>query len=126
MKLKNYRWLGYLLPQTTILPLVYLGTLEEEKAIALEFWIAPIMLYVLFVCFSNIVSSKTKTEYEKVKRNVMSGFITYVILTVYVGMNLLKHPTFSEQTILVALFIVLQLIQYGVIGWRVRSWIKSI
>lgn len=125
MKKIKYAWLVYLLPQLALLPLVYIGTTGEKSGIPLEFWISPIMLYVLYVCFSNIHRSTTKEAFGKVKRNTYSGFITYTILTIYVGMKLFKNPMFMEQTLFVVLYIAIQVIQYGCIIWNIYQTNKK-
>lgn len=115
MKKSQYKWFGLLLPQIALLPLAYIGTTEASRSFGLKFWIAPIMLYILYVCFANIRKSNSKTQFEKVKRNIYSGFLTYVMLSVYLAMTLLKNPNFKEQILFVVLFALLQISQYVIL-----------
>jgi hypothetical protein len=119
VKKNQYAWVGYLLPQVALLPLVYVGTLESSK-ISMKFFISLVMLYILYICFSKIYKSKTKVEFEKVKRNVYSGFLTYLILTVYMGMLVIGHFTSGKQFFLMVGFILLQLLQYVLIVLNYR------
>lgn len=112
MKWNWSSWILSCVPQVLLLPFIYIGSKDHSEDLNYNFWISAIMVYVLYVSFSKIYEAKNKSELKKGERTVLSGFVSYAFLSLYISISLIKNDAFLSQWYLSIPFVLLQIAQY--------------